>query len=337
VHDGPHRIRQGTEGNGRAGAPGAVDLRLLPSFAVLAEELHFGRAAERLSLAQPALSQQVRRLEAQVGRCLFERDRRHVELSEAGKALLEPARRALALIEAGLEAATDAAGRTGVLRVGLSLAARARVAPELERQVLLVGADLRLEWQEGSTDRLLTDLVDGRLDAALTFCATCPAELDAVQLLAPRAAVALHAHDPLASRETLDGPELAGYRVVVPPHGGMAPGYLTMLQHIWRTWTGTPPSIQEARTTLYSAIPSPGMAGVVPERCTAAHEPTTVVVAVAGGQLLPFDLHVRADDDRPAIRQLLRCAHAVAEAARPFTAPPADIASSTGVEAVAAA
>jgi DNA-binding transcriptional LysR family regulator len=100
----------------------ALDPRLLRSFVVLAEELHFGRAAERLNVAQPALSQQIHRLEQQVGTPLYTRNSRLVELTDSGRAMLDPARAALRAAEQAERAAREASRSAAhPLRIGVSL------------------------------------------------------------------------------------------------------------------------------------------------------------------------------------------------------------------------
>jgi DNA-binding transcriptional LysR family regulator len=96
-----------------------MELRHLRYFVTVAEELHFGRAAERLNMSQPPLSRQIQELEEELGFALFVREYHKVALTEAGKAYLTHARQILEQVaRAKQEAAGIARGLTGVLRVG---------------------------------------------------------------------------------------------------------------------------------------------------------------------------------------------------------------------------
>jgi DNA-binding transcriptional LysR family regulator len=123
--------------------------RLLRAFVAVAEELHFGRAAKRLHISQPPLSTQIRRLERQLEVRLFERDRRHVSLTEAGTFLLDRARHLLAETErARHEVRRIAQGEAGVLAIGYTPTAVYDLLPKLIPAFAKTRPDVRLELIE---------------------------------------------------------------------------------------------------------------------------------------------------------------------------------------------
>ncbi|MEU9017202.1 LysR family transcriptional regulator [Actinomadura sp. NPDC048394] len=140
--------------------------RQLEYFRAVARELHFTRAAEELQIAQPALSQQIRKLERQLGVALFDRDNHRVELTPAGAALLEHAERILADITAVEEEMHGwAAGTRGRIRLGIArgLTVRfARLLAEFSAGFPAVDVELR----ENNTEEMIAGLHGGRLDAA---------------------------------------------------------------------------------------------------------------------------------------------------------------------------
>lgn len=143
------------------------DLRLLPAFVAVADELHFGRAAERLHLAQPALSQQIRRLEAQLGVRLLERNARGVDLTPAGTALLPEARAALDAAQRGADAARSAAaGQHAILRLSVDLDIPARVLGRV-RSFADQRADVSLRIVRQHQGDALAALHEGQVDVVL--------------------------------------------------------------------------------------------------------------------------------------------------------------------------
>jgi DNA-binding transcriptional LysR family regulator len=144
-----------------------MELRHLRSFVAVAEELHFGRAAERLHIAQSPLSQQIQRLERQVGATLFDRNRRKVQLTEAGRAMLGHAREALAQADLAQNAARAAAvGHAGLLRVGFLGSAALAVLPRIVPSWRVTAPDVTLQLVEGASGEHVSAVQDQRLDVA---------------------------------------------------------------------------------------------------------------------------------------------------------------------------
>jgi DNA-binding transcriptional LysR family regulator len=145
-----------------------IELRQLRYFVTVAEELHFGRAARRLHMTQPPLSQTIMALEEMLGAPLFERNRRGVALTAAGEALLPEARRLLeqsaGLAELVQRAATGASGRLSLAFVS---SADYSVLPPTLRAYRAEYPQVEITLKEATSDLQLDDLLEGRVDAGL--------------------------------------------------------------------------------------------------------------------------------------------------------------------------
>ena len=146
-----------------------MELRHLRYFVAVAEELHFRRAAERLHVTQPAVREQVRKLEAELGVQLFDRTLRRVVLTDAGVAFVEEARRVLRQAEVACWAARDADERARMrLRIGVLQDALPAAVPAALRDVATSLPAVRVDIESAPALRLVEDVRAGRLDAAVT-------------------------------------------------------------------------------------------------------------------------------------------------------------------------
>jgi DNA-binding transcriptional LysR family regulator len=182
---------------------GELDLRRVRYFVAVAEELHFRRAAERLFISQPSLSQQIRRLEAEVGASLLSRGSRRVELTESGEAFLREARQLLAQAER-----TQAAARAGErLVVGFTGSAGARLLPRTLARFASGSPTATVVVRELDLGHL-EDVVEGSVDVAFTRLQPGHAELSVEVLFREDRVVALAADHPLAKRMSIAFAEL---------------------------------------------------------------------------------------------------------------------------------
>jgi DNA-binding transcriptional LysR family regulator len=146
----------------------SIELRQLRYFVAVAEEKHFGRAAVRLHMTQPPLSQTIQALEAELGTPLFERTRRSVALTSAGQALLPEAQRILQQAQQLPDIARRAAsGEAGTLSLSFVSTADYSVLPPLLREFRERYPQVRIDLREATTDVQLADLMQGRIDAGL--------------------------------------------------------------------------------------------------------------------------------------------------------------------------
>src|SRR5713101_8770520 len=142
-----------------------IELRHLRYFVAVAEELHFGRAAKRLHLAQPPLSQQIRKLEEILGHALFTRTSRHVKLTSAGELFLDRARSTLRKVQEDMETARSVGrGELGFLTVGFIGSAMLTSIPAILGEYRRRHPRLNLQLRESYTAGVVQALLQGTLD-----------------------------------------------------------------------------------------------------------------------------------------------------------------------------
>jgi DNA-binding transcriptional LysR family regulator len=201
-----------------------MELRHLRYFAAIAEERSFTRAAERLWIAQPGLSTQIRRLEAELGIKLFERHTRGVDLTDAGQVFLERARAALAAAELARSTGQDLrAGLVGTVRLGITKETPATIVPSLLESFGRDRPDVDVTVVESYGGTLLRDLRDGRLDAMIGPSAFASADLRSLHLGSEPWVVLVGREHRLATAGPVAAHELRGVPVVVTGHRDGAP------------------------------------------------------------------------------------------------------------------
>ena len=181
-----------------------MELRHLRYFVVLAEELHFGRAARRLAISQPPLSVAIRQLEASVAAQLFERNSKEVRLTPAGQALQVSARRLLQQAEeAAAEARDESQGSAGRLRIGFVGAMLYRGLPQALARFRAAHPAVRITLAELNSGEQMTELLHDRMDIGFVHTSRMPAELRHVLLLSEPFVACLPAGHRLARRRAV--------------------------------------------------------------------------------------------------------------------------------------
>ncbi|MCF5051656.1 LysR family transcriptional regulator [Pseudomonas syringae] len=176
-----------------------MELRHLRYFIAVAEELHFGRAAQVLGISQPPLSQQIQALEQEVGARLFERTNRRVELSEAGRLFLHEARLALAQVDKAADVARRAQlGELGELKIGFTSSAPFNSSiPQAIFAFRQAFPAVHLNLQEMSSTQVAESLVDESIQVGLMRPLPLPDSLSVIELMREPLVAVMNAGHPL--------------------------------------------------------------------------------------------------------------------------------------------
>jgi DNA-binding transcriptional LysR family regulator len=233
-----------------------MDIRAMVCFIAVAEELHFRRAAERLHLTQPSLSQRIRALEHEIGTDLFVRDRRSVALTPAGKAFLEPARRAIDNARIAKEQALRAArGEVGRLRLGFTVLAFYGLLPEALQAFRRRHPDVDIELVEMNSPSLETALITGTIDLAILHPPLGHPELMVRSLPDEPLVLALPESHPLVALEEIPIKALADEPMLIAPRS-VGPSIYDRMITLFQSEGVTPHVVQEVTpmTTLSGLV-----------------------------------------------------------------------------------
>jgi len=286
-----------------------VELRQLRYFVTLAEELHFGRAAEREHIVQSALSQQVQRLERELGVRLLERSTHRVSVTASGAAFLVEARQILAQVDRAAEAARRAAGAAATLRVGI-IDSSYDSMPQILHEVQARYPGLVINQVEVSVPEQYQRLADGRLDVGVGRATLAPPQVasllfrrDPLGVLVPTGhrfadledvPVAVLAEEPLLLAEEARAPEFNQFTVEMCRAAGFTP----------TVYAGTVESSRAAADLVALGR----CLYCVPSSCISALPGTIWRPLTGPASYYPWSVLWRAADDSGHVRAVVNCA-----------------------------
>lgn len=226
----------------------SIGFRQLRYFVTVADEAHFSRAAARLYITQPALSQAIARLETALDVQLLVRNRHNVELTDAGVELLQRARRLLADRDEAVERVRSVSrGDVGVLRLGVALLAEHEVAPALSALIASY-PDMVLDRVTAVSERLIDHLREGGLDAAFVHQVPALASAEGVEwqvIMRAGLAAVMAATNPLAAQKSITLAELQHETFLVNPRE-LAPSAYEGMQLVCREIGNFEPKLFES-------------------------------------------------------------------------------------------
>lgn len=278
-----------------------VEIRHLRQFLAVAEELHFSRAADRLHLAQPALSANIRKLEDSLQLRLFTRSTRHVELTNEGQAFAEHARIAVEGYDRALEAATHLRrGGSGPVALGVYSAVSTEVKRAIVNRLREINPDIELTIVAESSSKLVEAVVDRRIDAALCVAPNITADLHRLLVTNEAMVVALPADHRLAGRSSVDLRELAEDAWILPSNRAFREGSAL---HRLSAQAGFTIRIAEEVSDFdedFTGVAAGYGIEVVPESFVGTPREGVIILPI-DNVLLPIYLIARSDESSPTL------------------------------------
>jgi DNA-binding transcriptional LysR family regulator len=299
-----------------------MELRRIQYFVAVAEEAHFGRAAERLRMAQPPLSQQIKALEAEMGVVLFHRTTRKVELTVAGERFLQRARAILADVDdAVTEAGQVAAGMVGRIAIGFTGSATYDLLPSLVRVLRadLPGIELDIHGEMLTPDQV-TALTDGTLDLGLLRPPVRNTALE-VQVLRREPLIAvLPEHHPLAVHDRVRLADLRDDPFITYPSHNRSVVYEAVIDACQRAGF-VPASVNEVSetSTMVSFVAAGLGVALVPASVQHLRITGATYLPLAGTtQEVELALATRAGETSPHVARVRARAEALIGGGRPL-------------------
>ncbi len=242
-----------------------VDVRKLRYFVAVAEEGNVGRAARRLQMSQPPLSQRIRELEGDLGCALFERTPRGMTLTKPGEALLAEARGLLATLD-GVRERVRVAALDSQIRVGVIGPAELALSERIVEEFTSDYPDTEVALRQGDFGDPTVGLAAGAVDVAITFAPLSETGLATLAVREYQCFVAVEAADPLAARPSLVRGDLKDHLGIRLPESADA---------LWRAYwelgnSGTGPVVRSVDECLHAVLWQHAVA-VVPEQVTSMY------------------------------------------------------------------
>ena len=288
-----------------------LELRHLRYFVAVAEELHFARAAERLHLSQPPLSQQIRKMEEVLGYPLFVRTSRSVKLTPAGTALLDRARRTLRNVQRDIEDVRSVGGgEVGSLNVGFVSSAMLTTLPRVFTRYRAVYPQVHLRLYEGFTSRVLDGLENGTMDAGVLRDSDPCEALEVTTLFSEPYVAVLPATHPCAPQKSISARRLRDEPFVYYPRTAGARAFekpLTMFEE----YGFRPHVVQEAShwLSILSLVGAGLGVSVAPACVRRMASPAVVCLPIRNAKALSnIEIAWLKADSRPIVEHFVRIA-----------------------------